>query len=214
MASETNVLSLSQAYLELFQEWQRAHPLAALITATLITTTLLSASYVLYTRSLSPLAKIDGPFWASLTRLWLVKHSHDGDMHRVIIAAHKRYGSLVRTGPSEVSVADLGAIKKIYGAGTKFRKSDWYSVWQGRRKFDIFPERDEKIHGAQRRLVSHLYAMKSLVQYQDKVNEAIEVFVKRIQDHGRQEPLNLGLWVQFFAFGKSNTLPCTALHRP
>ncbi|OJI96135.1 hypothetical protein ASPVEDRAFT_157352 [Aspergillus versicolor CBS 583.65] len=121
-------------------------------------------------------------------------------MHRVIIAAHKRYGDLVRTGPSEVSVADPGAIKKIYGAGTKFRKSDWYSVWQGRRKFDIFPERDEKIHGTQRRLVSHLYAMKSLVQYQDKVNEAIEVFVKRIRDHASHQPLNLGVWVQLFAF--------------
>ncbi|KAH6975706.1 cytochrome P450 [Ilyonectria destructans] len=202
MAFETDwLLRNAQLLRELLDKWIETAPPVFFFSATALgTTVLLFALTVLYSQYFSPLSKIDGPFWASLTRLWLVKHSRDGDMHRVILAAHKRYGSLVRTGPSEVSVADLTAIRKIYGAGTKFRKSDWYSVWQGRRKFDIFPERDEKIHGAQRRLVSHLYSMDSLLQYEDKVDEAIRVFVKRICDQGSHEPVNLGLWVQMFAF--------------
>jgi cytochrome P450 len=108
----------------------------------------------------------------------------------------------VRTGPDEVSVSDLTAIKKIYGAGTKFRKSDWYSVWQGHRKFDLFLERDEKIHGAQRRLVSGIYAMNSLVQYQGKVDEAIEAMVEQMRERGG-ETVDLGVWLQLFAFGAS-----------
>ena len=32
-----------------------------------------------------------------------------------MIDLHQRYGKLVRTGPNEVSVSDLAAIKKIYG---------------------------------------------------------------------------------------------------
>ena len=51
---------------------------------------------------------------------------------------HKKHGKLIRTGPNEVSVSDLSAIKKIYTAGTKFSKSGWYGVFQGHRKFDLF----------------------------------------------------------------------------
>jgi hypothetical protein len=82
--------------------------------------------YIIYQRFLSPLSSIPGPFNAALNNLWITYHSWMGDTHRVMIALHNRHGSLVRTGPNEVSVSDLSAIKKIYGAGTKFRKSDWY----------------------------------------------------------------------------------------
>jgi hypothetical protein len=73
-------------------------------------------AYVVYIRLFSPLAGIPGPFSASLSRLWLIQHSLRGDMHRVTIDLHKRHGKLVRTGPREVSVNDISAIKKIYGA--------------------------------------------------------------------------------------------------
>lgn len=175
--------------------WQTTYVLVSVFTPVI-----LFVSYVIYLRFLSPLSSIPGPFLASLSRLWLLKHSWDGDMHRTMIALHAKHGNLVRTAPDEVSVSDLNAIKKIYGAGTKFRKSDWYSVWQGHRKFDLFPERDEKIHASQRRLVSGIYAMNSLVQYQGKVDEAIEVMVEQMRKKGG-ETVDLGVWLQLFAFG-------------
>jgi len=60
--------------------------------------------------------RIPGPFFAAFSRLWLIVHSRRGDMHREMISLHRKYGKLVRTGPNEVSVADLAAIKTIYGA--------------------------------------------------------------------------------------------------
>lgn len=71
--------------------------------------------YVVYYRVFSPLARIPGPVEASLSRLWLVKHTWKGDMHRQMLALHAKHGKIVRTGPNEVSVTDLNAIKKIYG---------------------------------------------------------------------------------------------------
>ena len=68
----------------------------------------------------------------------MIKHSRQGDMHRTMIKLHQKHGKLVRTGPNEVSVSDLSAIKTIYAAGTKFSKSSWYEVFQGHRKFDLF----------------------------------------------------------------------------
>jgi hypothetical protein len=63
-----------------------------------------------------PLASIPGPLLARFSPLWLVYHSRKGDMHRVMIELHRRYGKLVRIGPNEVSVSDLEAVKKIYGS--------------------------------------------------------------------------------------------------
>jgi hypothetical protein len=48
-------------------------------------------------------------------------------------------------------------LKNPKGAGNDFRKSDWYMPWQGNSKWDLYSERNESIHRAQRRLVSHIY---------------------------------------------------------
>ncbi|KAG8627750.1 hypothetical protein KVT40_003623 [Elsinoe batatas] len=169
-----------------------------LLTVSLGLLALSLASFVHY-RYLHPLAKVPGPFWASLTRLWILKHSKDGDLHRVMIDLHRQHGYLVRTGPNEVSVSDPATIKTIYGAGTKFYKSKWYSVWQGRRKFDLFGEQDERKHGQQRKLVSRAYAMETLKDLEPYVDHTIQL----LNDHLRRrsgEVIDLGRWVQLFAF--------------
>ena len=174
-----------------------ALPALPLLLACLV---VLSLAYIVYQRRFSSLAGIPGPFWASLSRLWMTKHSWDGDMNRTMIDLHRELGTLVRTGPREVSVSDLTAIKQIYGAGSKFRKSDWYSVWQGHRKFDLFGERDEKIHGEQRRLVSRAYAMDSLKDLEEYVDHAVTVFLDNMSERQGQV-IDMGNWVQLFAFG-------------
>lgn len=164
---------------------------------------LLSLLYV-YVFS-GPLAKIPGPLSARLSRYWMIKHSWKGDMHRTMIDLHNRHGKLVRTGPNEVSVSDLAAIKQIHGAGTKFRKSDWYSVWQGHRKFDLFAERDERIHGAQRRLVSRIYSMESPKGLEEYINDAVMICVTKLKQRQGTDT-DIGLFVQLFAFGQLQPL--------
>lgn len=169
------------------------------------------SAYIIYQRFFHPLASVPGPFWASLTRLWITKHSWDGDMHRTMIALHEKYGPIVRNGPNEVSIADLSAIKMIYGAGTKFRKSDWYSVWQGHRKFDLFAERDEKLHGKQRSSISSAYAMTSLKDLEPYVDNTVNRFMDAMSER-QNEVVDMGKWAQLFAFGKQKRiLPSTSL---
>ena len=62
-----------------------------------------------------PLASVPGPFWARWSPAWMVYHALKGDMHREMIQLHDKYGSIVRTGPHEVSIADPDAIQLIYG---------------------------------------------------------------------------------------------------
>ena len=129
----------------------------------------------------------------------MIKHSLDGDMNRVMISLHEKFGKLVRTGPNELSVADLGAIRTIYGPGSKFRKSDFYSVIQGHRKFDMFAERDERLHGSQRKLISRAYSMESMKDVEPYIDGSIRIFLKNM-DILKGQSIDLGKWVQLFAF--------------
>lgn len=157
------------------------------------------ASYIVYQRTFSPLANIPGPFWASLTRWWLVKLHHRTDVNRQIMALHDKYGPIVRIAPDEVSVADLVAIKKIFGPNSGFRKSDFYSVWQGTRKFDLFAGRDEKVHGQHRKLVARAYTMETLKDLEPYVDNMLEVFTRKMDEH-KDQKIDMSKWVQLFAF--------------
>lgn len=59
----------------------------------------------IYRRYLSSLSTIPGPFWASVTRLWQVKHIIQGDQNLVSIALHEKHGHFFRIAPNEVSVS-------------------------------------------------------------------------------------------------------------
>ncbi|CRG86476.1 Pisatin demethylase [Talaromyces islandicus] len=147
----------------------------------------------------NPLNSIPGPFWARWTPFWLAYYANNGNMHRKMIETHKKYGGLVRTGPNEVSVSNPRALKVIYGAGNNFRKSEWYSVWQGVRKWDLFGERNEDIHRAQKKLVSQVYSLSNMKKLEPYVNSAVVIFIDKLiaQSHA---PIQMNKWAQLFAF--------------
>lgn len=71
-------------------------------------------TYVIYQRAISPLAKIPGPFWASLTPFWKLHAFSKGDFHEKMVALHEQYGKFVRIAPTEVIISDGSAIREIY----------------------------------------------------------------------------------------------------
>jgi hypothetical protein len=70
--------------------------------------------YAVYQVAISPLAKIPGPFWASLTPFWKLYAFSQGDFHERILALHGKYGKFVRIAPTEVIISDGSAIREIY----------------------------------------------------------------------------------------------------
>ncbi|KAK0645202.1 Cytochrome P450 monooxygenase [Lasiodiplodia hormozganensis] len=97
------------------------------------------------------------------------------------------------------SVADPHAFKEIYRAGGKFIKSELYGVVKGKRKFDLSGERDEAIHGAQRRLVARAYTKDSMRTLQASVDVLIVNFMKKLEQFDGKS-VSLGYWLQLFAF--------------
>lgn len=90
------------------------------------------------------------------------------------------------------------------GAGSKFRKAEWYDILQGGRKFDLFGEQDIALHASQRRLVSRIYAMGTLKDLEPYVEATVARFIAKIQDMLLENSvldIDIGKWLQLFAFG-------------
>lgn len=80
------------------------------------------AANLLYNRFRPGLRHIPGPTLAKYTRLWRFYNVWKGDAHHTAIELHKKYGPLVRIGPTHVSVGDPKEIGNIYGLNKGFTK--------------------------------------------------------------------------------------------
>ncbi|KAF5616785.1 cytochrome P450 monooxygenase oxidoreductase [Fusarium tjaetaba] len=125
-----------------------------------------------YSYYFHPYADIPGPFWAKLSRFWLVRQVLRGDIHNTQRARHEKYGPIVRMAPDEVSISDPAALK-----------------------------RDEKIHAQRRRFVNNLYSLSSILESESYVDACIMTFKARLEEFVVQsDSFDLGLWLQMFAF--------------
>ena len=68
------------------------------------------------------LDRYGGPFLARYTDIWRYMSVRDGQHHQEIIALHRKWGRIVRTGPNSVSISDPSAIPLIYGVNRGFQK--------------------------------------------------------------------------------------------
>jgi len=76
---------------------------------------LLLVVYIIYTRYLTGISHIPGPFVASVSNFWKISAAWHEEMPKRNIALHRKYGPLVRIGPDMISVDDPAALSTIYG---------------------------------------------------------------------------------------------------
>ncbi|OAP58149.1 hypothetical protein AYL99_07239 [Fonsecaea erecta] len=167
------------------------------------------------------LSSIPGPFAARLTNLYRLLLVYNRHAHEQHLALHKRYGNLVRLGPTCVSVTgSQNYIPQIYGIGKGLVKSDFYSCFQnivnGRRAASLVAMTDESQHARSKRMIAHAYSLSTLVEYEELVDRTTDVFLQTLEqefasfssssppnkrDNSRPgRVLDLGRYLQFFAF--------------
>lgn len=169
----------------------------------------LLTAYILYQRLFHPLASIPGPFLASLTNWWQVRATRTDAWHRIVVSLHEKYGPIVRIAPNEISVGTAKAVRQIYSvSGNAFLKSDWYSVWRGTRKVDLFAGQDPSTHGKHRKMVARAYTMETLKDLEPYVDKCIGVLVEQF-DKRVGESVDMAKWVHLFSFGE-----CSPSRRP
>ncbi|EMD40186.1 hypothetical protein CERSUDRAFT_151209 [Gelatoporia subvermispora B] len=147
----------------------------------LFLTALLAVFFAPYILDRHRLRSYPGPFLARFSDLWLAsqvwKSHRSEEVHRL----HKKYGKcrFLRIGPNHVSVADPAAIPILYSHSNPLMKSDFYDGFTTFRTPGIFVERDRVAHARKRRVVSHLFAPKTVKAFEPAVQNYVGQLVRQ-----------------------------------
>jgi hypothetical protein len=117
----------------------------------------LYVSMLIHRTSFHRLRRFPGPFILRLSKLAALyaNMEKNQDFARVW-ALHKQYGDIVRTGPQELSILDVGAVDAIYGPASRCTRAPWYDQlnppWDTTKKdFSVFHMRDPDAHAKRRK---------------------------------------------------------------
>ena len=136
-----------------------------------------------------------------------------------MIALHEKYGSVVRTGPTTISISDPSYIPKIYGIGQGFhkvscegflrycntdrRKGAFYNGLtqrvNGKPGLNLFTTRNSGHHAVLKKPVASAYAMSTLTEFEPFVDKCIVKFMQRLGEEfaGEKKSCNMADWLQY-----------------
>lgn len=119
-------------------------------------------------------------------------------------------GKVVQVMPNYFSIDDPEAHKTIYSHANAWLKGEFYqafSIGETPDQNNLFAVRDPALHGQMRRKVASMFSMTTLVNYEEYVDECLVLFQKRLHEFATQGTvIDMGLWVQFFAFDVVSSL--------
>ncbi|KAJ5383414.1 hypothetical protein N7517_001325 [Penicillium concentricum] len=117
--------------------------------------------------------------WAALTRLWLVREARFGRRYLTVDKAHKKHGDMVRIQPNHVSIANVDAINAIYGHGKRSTVApDFYDAFVAVSR-GLFSTRDRADHTRKRKIVSHTFAAKSVMQFEQYMHQNLNELLRQ-----------------------------------
>ncbi|KAL8826308.1 MAG: hypothetical protein Q9191_003879 [Dirinaria sp. TL-2023a] len=134
----------------------------------------------------SPLANFPGP------RLWAVSSIPSqlsilgGRSHLRVLELHNTYGPVVRVGPDELSFNTAGSFQDIYGIdstrGQLAKDPKLYAVNKNGIRDSVIGHVDNQNHGRQRRLISHAFSERALLDQESIIVGHIDYFIQRLQE--------------------------------
>ncbi|KAJ4424214.1 hypothetical protein N0V82_001080 [Gnomoniopsis sp. IMI 355080] len=130
----------------------------SLILASLALLLFLVKQFLLDPLFLSPLSRIPGSKPYAITKWRLAYEDWKGTSTRTICHLHQEYGPAVRIGPSTVSFNSLTALRTIYGPGSQYGRTSFYSMFDVYGKANLFTFYSTAEHGQRKKLLSHAYS--------------------------------------------------------
>ena len=120
--------------------------------------------FILEPLLLSPLSRIPGPRIYALSKWRLALAEWQGKRTQAIHQLHQRYGTVVRIGPNEVHFNSPAAMRIIYGAGSGFERTDFYSMFDVYGKQNVFTFGPAHAHAERKKLLAHMYSKSNTIR--------------------------------------------------
>ncbi|KAL4799714.1 cytochrome P450 [Aspergillus venezuelensis] len=159
--------------------------------------------WIVYARFFHPLARFPGPFWASVSRIWIILHVLPGDAEKGQLKLHAKYGPVVRIAPNELITSDPAAMKALYGVQARTTKTDFYLAFRPpwARFPDHFSSEGGKQYADRRRIVNNVYTMTSILQSEQYVQKCIDVWMAKLGEIAAVKgSFDMWLWTRMYAY--------------
>ncbi|KAH6886175.1 flavonoid 3',5'-hydroxylase [Thelonectria olida] len=154
-------------------------PSLGTIVLAVVGSALLSILYqIVYYRFFHPLAHFPGPFWGSVTRLWITYHNVRGRENDVCEELHKKFGPVMRVTPSMLLVSDATKLPLIYHRAAD--KSQYYITGSAGSTESIFNMQSHKKHAQYRRIAAAPYSFTSIKKMEPLVNAQLSYWLSRL----------------------------------
>ena len=159
---------------------------------------------ILYRVFFHPLSNIPGPFVAKVSDIWISWETLRTRRAQTLAALHRKYGSVVRVAPNEISFSDPAVYRDIYGKN-KYIKKDikFYGPLTLRtpNSNNIFSICNIAQHASRRRLESRAFAQSSIMEIVDKIVSKAMQLTNALQKLGNEnETADVYAWFHMFAF--------------
>lgn len=111
---------------------------------------------------------------------------------------HQSYGPLVRTGPDNVDVNSMDAVKAIYNIKNEYPKSPWYLNIAGVNEHDVFSTPDIDFHRRHRRVLGGSMSESALKAYIPAVTSRVDFAISRMREELNNEgAVDISKWWLF-----------------
>ncbi|THH21149.1 hypothetical protein EW146_g362 [Bondarzewia mesenterica] len=119
-----------------------------------------------------------GPWLAKFSDAWLGWTAANGHRSEVVHDLHKKYGPIVRLAPNHVSISDPAALQIVYAHGNGSLKSNFYDAFVSIQR-GLFNTRDRAAHARKRKIVSHIFSQKSVLEFEPNVREYVKMLLQQ-----------------------------------
>lgn len=140
-----------------------------------------------------------GPWLAKFSDTWLGWVAAHGHRSEVVHELHRKYGPIVRIAPNHASISDPAALHLVYAHGNGSLKSNFYDAFVSIQR-GLFNTRDRSAHARKRKIVSHIFSQKSVLEFEPYVREYVKTLIQqwdRLYDlaiKGMEGPEGEGGW--------------------
>jgi cytochrome P450 len=155
---------------------------------------------IVYYRFFHSLRHFPGPFWASVTRLWIAYHNIKADECELELALHKKYGPVLRITPTLLLVSDATKLPEVYNR--QANKSNHYITGSFGKTESLFNMRDHRHHAHFRKIAAGPYAFSNIKKMEPLVDRRINDWLSKINRlfAQRMEQFDFAPWAVFMAY--------------
>ncbi|EME45443.1 hypothetical protein DOTSEDRAFT_71240 [Dothistroma septosporum NZE10] len=162
----------------------------------------------LYNLYLHPLRHYPGPAPFCAFRLRWVMAMQSGDIHRILLDLHNKYGPIVRIAPNELSYIDPQAVKDIYQNPRIHRAEVWFPPRPGE-PFTIMSA-DEDAHAKYKKAFLGGFTEKAIREHSSLMEKYVELMINKLIDTCTSSPRAAAVdiidWLNMVTFDISGDL--------